>query len=241
MAELKNHRLGWSDKEEIILADEVCKAVENGGTQRTAFKAVALIIGRTEGAVEFHWKKLRKENTQVMDRFQGAVAQTLIDAVNCPQSPLDQEDVIDDFVVHEITKGATKIHRMIKQITAPSNGIELPILVADELDHIEQHSDLINVYDHNWIEQMEYDHILDYINESPQQARTFYQAIEKGYGIEISAENKIQTIYSVLNRIKPNEPGYMMARGMIVMMWNMVEIMGSNPKDMFGIEFEPPF
>lgn len=242
MQELKNHRQTWSNDEESILVDRVIQAVEKGQTQRDAFKQVSDDIGRTVGAIEYHWKKMRKENPDIMDKFQNAVADALIDIINDPQNPHVSPQEIDDAVLKEITKGATKIHRMIEMVINPGSGITLPPEVAQDLIwHIENYGDGLLLYNRKYLEENEYDHIMDYIDKSPHTARNFYRALENGFDIELTEHQKIRTIYDALKTIKPNEPGYMMARGMIVMMWHTIEILGVDAENMIGITRDMPF
>jgi hypothetical protein len=243
MVELKNHRSAWTNQEDETLIQAVITSIENGETQRDAFKVVSEKIGRTVGAVEYHWKKIRKESEVIQEQFQGALAYALIDAVNDPHDPQTYpQDDIQDAVIQEITKGATKIHQMIKQIMNP-NDPDVPMIppeVAHEMAYVIESQGKIGLYDQKYLASNEFECILDYI-QKPQQARNYFQAIEKGYDIEMRPDQKIRTIYDTLNLIKPNEPGYMMARGMIVMMYHVMDILdidavymmkGASPDDL---------
>lgn len=232
---MKNHRTEWTKDDEFQLVDCVILYVERGDSQRKAFKAVANLLGRSVGAVEYRWKQIRKENPDVMESFQGAVADALIDAVNNPKN-----ESASDTVIAEISKGAVKVHRMIKQISNPGDGIKLPEEVVMELVSIEENGDMMNAYSREFLMNGEFDEIMSFIDASPENSRDYYMAIEHGYDVELSIKQKISIIYETLGRIKPNEPGYMMARGMIVMMWNTIEILGANPQVLFGIPFENP-
>jgi hypothetical protein len=242
MAELKNHKQAWTNGEDEILIHAVIQAIENGDTQRDAFKYVSDKIGRTPGAVEFHWKKIRKESVFIQEQFQGALAFALVDAVNDPQNPQDYPQETDPLV-QEITKGAVKIHQMIKQIMNP-NDPDVPMIpshVAHEMAHILEHHGHLYLYDQKFLVSNEFECILDYI-QKPKQARNYFQACEIGYDIEMNVDQKIRTIYDTLNLIRPNEPGYMMARGMIVMMYHMMDILDIDPVYMLkGISTDLPF
>lgn len=233
MSKLINHRQSWTNAEEDLLIEVVKETIVNGGTQRDAFRQVADMIGRTMGGVEYHWKKLRKENPEVFDIFQQAVADSLIEAVNHPEQQHDP-DVIEDHMIHEITKGATRIHAMIEQIIHPDDMVAIPLDVVEIIEWEKRSGDVMNLYNRKYLERMECDTILDFIDASPENARNYHIAIEHGYRVDYGWEDKFVAIYRTLNKIKPNEPGYMMARGMIVMMYHSISIMGHDPLFLIG-------
>jgi hypothetical protein len=241
MAEYKNHGTDWTNEQEFILIDAVIAQVEMGGTQRQAFKNASAHISRSPGACEYHWKKIRKENTDIMEKYQNAVADGLIHAISDPQNPQDDPQEIKDEVIREITKGATKIHRMIEQIINPGQGITLPEEVAHEVADIMERYPKIKCYDFHYLRENEYDNIIEYIEGSPEDMRNYFQAIENGYDVEMNPDQKIRIIYDTLSTIKPNEPGYMMARGMIIMMYHTIEILGMNAERMIGLTRSMPF
>lgn len=164
MAKLMNHRQEWTSEEENILVDAVCEFVEDGKTQRDAIKMVSDLIGRTNGAVEYHWKKIRKDDSDIMDRFQGAVTYRM------QNDPQFHPHTVENKQIEQMIKGAKKTHEMIQSILSQK----------DQSDQ----------------------------------------------------EGMIRSIHQALDVIKPNEPGYMMARGMIVMMYHMGEILDRDIKRM---------
>lgn len=237
MGKLMNHRQSWTNAEEDLLIQTVADSISRGGTQREGFREVSDMIGRTMGAIEYHWKKLRKENPLVFDIFQQAVADSLIHTMNHPEDQQEREtDIIEDHIVQEITKGATRIHELIEQIIRPDDMVAIPIGVAELIEWEKQAGNVENLYSRKYLERAEFDAILDFIDESPKNAREYHLAIEQGYRVDRGWQDKIMDIYHTLNKIKPNEPGYMMARGMIVMMYHSISIMGHDPRFLAGLQ-----
>ncbi|AYP68787.1 hypothetical protein BpsM61_00013 [Bacillus phage vB_BpsM-61] len=69
MGKRSNHGTDWTTSEEKKLIDTMWKVLENGGTQRHAFRILSKDVGRTWTAIEYHWKLMKKSDPMILETY----------------------------------------------------------------------------------------------------------------------------------------------------------------------------